>query len=115
LFFQRRSRRGAPPISRSSEGGPPQEDDAPLYLIDFDMMLKGSVYKRRNGAIRQYGVTVNGSTRLVTSGDTVDRDTYRALLVAGAIRPVAVEPLDPPAKGSAVVDYTTVETPEDEG
>jgi hypothetical protein len=57
-----------------------------FYTIDFDMMVKGSIYKRRSGLIRQFGVTVNGATRLVTSGDTVDRATYRALLKAGALR-----------------------------
>jgi hypothetical protein len=57
-----------------------------FYPIDFDMMIKGSIYKRRNGLVRQFGVTVNGSTRLVTSGDVVDRATYRALLQAGAVR-----------------------------
>ena len=63
------------------------DDEAQLYLIEFDMMLKGSIYKRRKGVVRQFGVTVNGATRLVTSGDVVDRETYRALMAAGAIRP----------------------------
>lgn len=61
--------------------------DAPGYQIDFDMMLKGNVYKRPSGQVRQFGVTVRGSTRLVTSGDWVDRDTYEALIEAGAVRP----------------------------
>lgn len=61
------------------------------YAIDFNMMLKGSVYKRRNGNVRQFGVTVNGSTRLVTSGERVNRETYDALLEAGAIREDAIE------------------------
>ncbi len=61
------------------------------YPIDFNMMLKGSVYKRRNGNVRQFGVTVDGATRLVTSGDRVDRATYNALLEAGAIREKAIE------------------------
>jgi hypothetical protein len=52
------------------------------------MMLKGSVYMRRGKPIRQFGVTVGGSTRLVTSGDVVDEETYAALIAAGAIRPV---------------------------
>jgi hypothetical protein len=59
-----------------------------VYRIDFDMMLKGAVIKRGKRTIRQYGVTVNGSTRLVNSGDVVDRETYEALLAVGAIRPV---------------------------
>lgn len=57
-----------------------------FYTIDFDMMLKGSIYKRRKQTVRQFGVTVNGATRLVTSGDVVDSATYNALLAAGAVR-----------------------------
>jgi hypothetical protein len=64
-----------------------------LFRIDFEMMLKGSTHKRRKGLVRQYGVTVNGSTRLVTSGDVVDLDTYKALLAAGAVRPLGTDPL----------------------
>ena len=50
------------------------------------MMLKGSIYDRPTGRVRQYGVTVDGSTRVITSGDYVNRETYDALLKAGAIR-----------------------------
>jgi hypothetical protein len=81
-------------------------DRQPLFHIDFDMMLKGSIYQRRKGPVRQFGVTVNGATRLVTSGDTVDLDTYNALLAAGAIRPVAPTAS---AKTPGVVDYLALE------
>ena len=57
-----------------------------FFRIEFDMLLKGSVYKRRTGEIKQIGVTVNGATKLVTSGDLVDKDTLKALVAAGAIR-----------------------------
>ncbi len=77
------------------------------------MMLKGSVHKRRKGPVRQYGVTVNGSTRLVTSGDTVDRETYQALLAAGAIRPATAGSAAPSSRNPAVVDYTAVEASDD--
>jgi len=60
-----------------------------FFRIDFDMMLKGNVYRRRHGLVRQYGVTVHGSTKIVTSGDVVDRNTYDALVSVGAIRPGA--------------------------
>ncbi len=60
-----------------------------VVRIEFEMMLKGSVYRRRGGNVRQFGVTVHGATRLVTSGDIVDQSTYEALLAAGAIRPAA--------------------------
>ena len=69
----------------SSKGGAPQPIRTTVR-IDFDMMLKGSVYDRPTGRVRQYGVTVDGATRVITSGDFVDRVTYDALLKAGAIR-----------------------------
>lgn len=59
------------------------------------MMVKGSVYKRRSGLVRQFGVTVDGATRLVTSGDIVDRQTYDALLAVAAIRVPRTQPTDP--------------------
>jgi len=69
-----------------------------LYRIDFDMMLKGNVCKRRKEVVRQFVVTVKGSTRLVTSGDVVDRDIYEALLAARAIMPPSkAGPMEPPA------------------
>ncbi len=72
-----------------------------FFRIEFDMLLKGSVYKRRTGEIKQIGVTVNGATKLVTSGDLVDKDTLKALVAAGAIRSPRVEsrrePVPPPS------------------
>ena len=64
-----------------------------VVRIDFDMMLKGSVYNRPSGRVKQYGVTVDGATRVITSGDFVDRDTYDALIKAGAIRPMTDAPV----------------------
>ncbi len=64
----------------SSAEGPPG-----LHLIEFDMMLKGSLYPRATGQVRQFGVTVRGATHLVTSGDVVDEPTYQALVDAGVI------------------------------
>jgi hypothetical protein len=63
-----------------------------VVRIDFDMMLKGSVYNRPSGKVKQYGVTVDGATKVITSGDFVDRETYDALIKAGAIRPVSDAP-----------------------
>ncbi len=63
-----------------------------VVRIDFDMMLKGSTYNRPSGKVKQYGVTVDGATRVITSGDFVDRDTYDALIKAGAIRPMSEAP-----------------------
>lgn len=83
MFFRKRDKRVGPPLSSQSGSHAGRAD---LYPIEFDMMLKGAIIKRRGGQVRQLGVTVNGSTRLVTSGDVVDRDTFEALLAAGAIR-----------------------------
>lgn len=69
-----------------------------VFRIDYDMMLKGSIATRRGKPIRQFGVTVDGATKLITSGDIVDRKTYDALVAAGAVKP-AYRP--PDAEGTA--------------
>lgn len=83
MLFGRRNKGNRRPPHLRGDSEPVERE---FYTIDYDMMVKGSIYKRRNGLVRQFGVTVNGSTRLVTSGDTVDRATYRALVQAGALR-----------------------------
>lgn len=85
LFGRRQKRGGPPPAQRFAPVSSPNQPQ--LHRIDYEMMVKGSVCQRRSGVVRQYGVTVNGATRLVTSGDVVDGETYNALLAAGAIRP----------------------------
>lgn len=73
--------------------GAPEIRDEPSVLqsglesfpVDFDMLLKGAVFERKSGKIRQVTVTVNGATRLVTSGDAVSRETIEALIASGAI------------------------------
>ena len=81
-----------------------------FFHISFEMMLKGNVVRRKSGDVRQFGVTVGGSTCLVTSGDTVDRETYDALLKAGAILPVdGVIPQEPTQKASFADADTPVE------
>jgi len=93
VIFRRRQRRGgAPPHVQA--GATDQEGLREFYHIEFDMMVKGRVIHRRSGPVRQFGVTVDGSTRLVTSGETVDRQTYKALLAAGALRPNLPQPED---------------------
>lgn len=87
MLFRKRDKGGVAPESRGDTRdnlGQPE-----LYRIDYDMMLKGSVVTRRGKPYRQFGVTVNGSTRLITSGDMVDRKTYEALVAVGAIRGVS--------------------------
>jgi len=109
--FHRRSRSVTPSHLRLSEAPPAERQQ--LFRIDFDMMLKGSICNRRRQVVRQFGVTVNGSTRLVTSGDTVDIDTYKALLAAGAIRPALTEGPATLSESEAVVDYTALKRSED--
>ena len=57
------------------------------FTIPFERMLKGTVADRDGVPIRQFGVYVDGVVRLVTSGEMVDRETYDALIAAGAIEP----------------------------
>ena len=89
LFRKRKGHGGAPPhlISKASSSKKGSE----FHKIAFDMMLKGYIYTRRGVKIRQFGVTVNGSTLLVTSGDVVSHEAYQALIDAGAIRPQEVK------------------------
>ena len=91
MFSGKRRRAPAAYHSSRSADAPSSLDPPQLYRIDFETMLKGSIHRRRKGAVRQFGVTVNGATRLVTSGDVVDQDTYQALLAAGAIRAIPAE------------------------
>jgi len=86
LFRKRRRREAVPPPVRT-RAAVNQSEPAAFVLIDFDMMTKGAISTRKGTRIRQYCVTVGGSPRLVTSGDTVDRETYQALVAAGAVAP----------------------------
>lgn len=83
---------GQPPESKSDKQRQAAQPARTTVRIEFDMMLKGSVYDRPSGRVRQFGVTVDGATKVVTSGDFVDRQTYDALLKAGAIRARAENP-----------------------
>ena len=69
------------------------------------MMLKGNICQRHHGTARQIGVTVNGATRLVTSGDEVDRPTYEALLECGALRQDYYGVLEPELTDITRVDF----------
>ena len=83
LFRKQKKSRGI--FSTKGKSVPAAEGAPGLHLIEFDMMLKGSLYTRPTGQVRQFGVTVRGATHLVTSGDVVDDPTYRALVEAGVI------------------------------
>ena len=90
LFRKRKAqavKSGAP--SKKNEEAPRRER---LMRLEFEMMLKGSVIERPDGKVRQIGVTVDGSTKVVTSGDLIDSETYKALIQVGAIQPKAPKP-----------------------
>ncbi len=111
MWFRRKDRLSdVPPHLRGSES--PNGQKPAFYRIEYDMMQKGAVIERRGKRIRQFAVTVNMSTRVVTSGDIVDNETFEALVAAGAIqRPVGVSTettVDP-------VDSVSVPSPETAG
>ena len=83
LFRKQKKSRGIFSTKGTSVSG--AEGALGFHLIEFDMMLKGSLYTRTTGQVRQFGVTVRGATHLVTSGDVVDEPTYQALVDAGVI------------------------------
>ena len=84
-------------VDRMVSQRPMMIDPADAVRITFEMMKKGHIIKRGRETLRQIGVTVDGSTRLVTSGDVVDRDTYEALVRAGIVSTSGrqVEPASP--------------------
>jgi hypothetical protein len=77
MWFRKQSAHGAP---GSTHGG-----DSKEYLISEDMLVRGTISLRRGKPIRQIGVTVQGSTVMVTTGDTVSQEVYDALAAVGAI------------------------------
>ncbi len=89
LFFRKKKgpypgMAGRPAASLPGESSAKGEG-IPFMRIEFEMMKKGHIVQRRGRKVRQYLVSVDGSTRLVTSGDVVDRPTYEALVEAGCI------------------------------
>jgi len=93
VLFRKRQRPPTEPHRTSPVG--PSKNRSGFYPIEFEMMTKGAVIRRKGKLYRQYGVTVHGATRLVTSGDVVDQPTYDALVAAGAIRVAPPEPFVP--------------------
>ena len=84
LFRKRRK----PEDSRATGGGSGGDLPKPAtYEITFDMMEKGAKVLRHGRTVRQIAVMVGTNVCLVTSGDTVDRPTYEALLAGGIISP----------------------------
>ncbi|MCP4645117.1 MAG: hypothetical protein GY851_32040 [bacterium] len=84
MLFRKRKKHGIPANVRSMSDGEP--GNPAFYHITFESMLKGSVMARRGKQIRQFGLSHKGLVRLITSGDTVDKETYEALLAAGVVK-----------------------------
>ena len=98
MLFRKRRKSGSPPQQeRRVEGG-----SAPrYYTVEYDQMMKGVDVMRHGRRVRQFAVMVGGNVRVVTSGDTVDLETYQALVAAGAMPPL-------PARG---VEDDAAQTP----
>ncbi len=94
-MFRKRKEQGA--VKESPKSAEAPEDR--LMRLDFKMMLRGNIIERPDGKVRQIGVTVDGSTKVVTSGDLIDIKTYKALVQVGAIQPQA--PKAPPEEKPA--------------
>ena len=83
MLFRKRKRPGS---ATGNGGGFSDGLSTPtLFHITFEMMQKASVIDRGRTSVRQHAVMVGGHIRLVTSGDTVDKKTYDALIEAGVV------------------------------
>ena len=84
-----RKRKAQSTVKEFSEVTGPEAASERLMRLDFKMMLRGNIIERPEGKVRQIGVTVHGSTKVVTSGDLINLETYEALIQVGAIQPKA--------------------------
>jgi hypothetical protein len=89
-MFWKRQRSESPAASADVQTWQPP--DTPHFEIRFDDMHKGYLATRNGERIRQYCVYVDGASRLVTSGDIVDRATLDALVEAGVVEP-SIKPI----------------------
>lgn len=80
LFGKRRRSAAVRQTGLSPVSGQPE-----MYVVAYEQMLKGNKLSRRGRPIRQVAVVVHGTVKLITSGDAVDRKTYEALILSGAI------------------------------
>lgn len=83
MFFGKR--RSLPPTGK--EGGARPAVEPELYVVAYESMQKGNKLLRKGKPIRQVAIVVEGTARLVTSGDRVDRRTFEALIGAGVLPP----------------------------
>jgi hypothetical protein len=99
LFGKRRE--GAP----GGAGAPAYPAVEPeMYVVSYESMLKGNKVLRRGKPIRQVAIVVEGTVKLVTSGDRVDRRTYDALIGAGVLPPANLGRRDDHARPEALPD-----------
>ena len=87
-MFRKRKGQAAKAGMSSKKNEEAQRGDRVMRL-EYEMMLRGNVIERPEGKVRQIGVTVDGATKVVTSGDLIDHETYKALIQVGAIQPKA--------------------------
>ena len=85
-MFRKRKGQAAKAGMSSKKNEEAQSGDRVMRL-EYEMMLRGNVIERPEGKVRQIGVTVDGATKVVTSGDLIDHETYKALIQVGAIQP----------------------------
>lgn len=78
MWFRKQSRADGP-------DNPHPGNASDGYLITEETLVRGTVSMRRGKPIRQIGVTVQGSTVMVTTGDIVDQEVYDALVAVGAL------------------------------
>lgn len=91
MLFRKRKRAGEP--VQKGRSGRKKRQEIPGYItIEYDMLKKGADSVRHGRTVRQFGVMMHGTIQLVTSGDTVDRATYDALVAAGAVEPPKAGP-----------------------
>lgn len=67
--------------------GPAATGASDYIYIDYDMMVKGSPGMTNGKSVKRISIVVNGMIQLISTGDTVDRETFNALLEMGAVLP----------------------------
>ena len=87
MLFRKKNR---PPnsVRQAASGQEPVAQNPSEYIfIADDMMLKGSPGMQNGTPVKRISIVVNGMIQLISTGDTVDRDTFNALLEMGAVCP----------------------------
>jgi hypothetical protein len=83
MLFRKR-KKSPSSFSASYQGfSAPVSGNQETYLIEYEQMVKGAIVTRGRKKVRQCAVMVGSDIRLVTSGDTVSKDTYLAMQKSG--------------------------------